>query len=160
MSSGGSLVIETSVAYRIIWSRRHSSCYVLYVLQLHTWSAHVPPPLWHFDDSHVAQKCLSDGKLRVLQPFSTRNLFISLSFDLIIPVSGRTLLLPLLSSFLLYQTPTTPPPHQPIASILALNRPWYSTVPVCSDTEGGRRAVTAQSLVALWLGAAECAMVH
>lgn len=58
---------------------------------------------------------------------------------------------------------SSPPPSHtlpPIASILALNSPWYSTAPVCSDTEGGRRAVTAQSLVALWLGAAECAMVH
>lgn len=109
------------------------------------------PLVWHFDNSHVAQKRLFDGEL---QPYTSG----SLSLDLIIPVSGRTLhlLLLLLHHPLHTHTHTLPP----IASILALNSPWYSTAPVCSDTEGGRRAVTAQSLVALWLGAAECAMVH
>lgn len=31
---------------------------------------------------------------------------------------------------------------------------------VCTDTKGGRRAVTAQALLAMWLGTVECATMH
>lgn len=53
-----------------------------------------------------------------------------------------------------------PPPVRPSLTHQSPPSSPGTGTPVRSDTKGGRRAVTGQGLGALWLGAAECAMVH
>lgn len=94
----------------------------------------IPPLVLHFNNSHMAQKCLLDGGS---QPFSTHISFISLSFDLI---SGRTLLL-----LLLLLHPLTPRP--PITSILALKQALVQHGVLCAAI---LREVAVRSLRKAW----------
>lgn len=84
--------------------------------------------------SHVALKCFGAS--------SARSLFISLSFDVMVPVSGRTP--PFLVSSVLHAD-THPTPRRGLRP-RPKRAPGAAEQPARGETEGGRRSVTAQKL--------------
>lgn len=73
---------------------------------------------------------------------SARSLFISLSFDVMVPVSGRTP--PFLVSFVLHSYTHPTPSH--CLHPRPKRAPGTAEQPARGETEGGRRSVTAQKL--------------